>query len=262
MANYDAAAIARLNQLYAAPQIVEQRRRFRAILRARPGEKGLDVGCGAGHLSCELAREVGPGGRIYGIDTSPDSVAATKLKAEGEGLAGMVSAQIGDATALPFDDSSLDFLAVVQVYCYVGDVGKALAEARRALRPGGRAAILDSDWDTCLYRSADDDLTRRLIAARARRRFTHAHLPRELPELLHAARLRLTSTDVIPIIETSWDAESFGAGLLASMREEGRDEGVSREMLQAWENGMRSRTAPGQWFFSLNRFVFLVRRPD
>lgn len=87
MANYDAAAIVRLNQLYAAPQIVEQRRCFREILRARPGEKGLDVGCGAGHLSCELAREVGPGGRIYGIDTSPDSVTATKLRAEGDGLA-------------------------------------------------------------------------------------------------------------------------------------------------------------------------------
>jgi ubiquinone/menaquinone biosynthesis C-methylase UbiE len=55
MQQFEAEDIARLERAYSTPQIVDQRRRFRAAVAARPGEVGLDVGCGAGHLACELA---------------------------------------------------------------------------------------------------------------------------------------------------------------------------------------------------------------
>jgi len=70
--HFDAAGAARLDRAYATPQIVEQRKRLRAVVAARPGEVGLDVGCGPGYLACELAREVMPGGRIVAIDHSDD----------------------------------------------------------------------------------------------------------------------------------------------------------------------------------------------
>jgi 2-polyprenyl-3-methyl-5-hydroxy-6-metoxy-1,4-benzoquinol methylase len=59
-----------LDRAYSTPQIIDQRRRFRAVVAARPGEVGLDVGCGAGHLACEIAGEVAPGGRIVAVDKS------------------------------------------------------------------------------------------------------------------------------------------------------------------------------------------------
>lgn len=99
MANFDAAAIARLNRLYAAPQVVEQRQRLREILNARPAERGLDIGCGAGHLTCELARDVSPGGHIFGIDASADAVAASKTRAESEGFASAVTSRVSDAAS-------------------------------------------------------------------------------------------------------------------------------------------------------------------
>src|SRR5688500_5357471 len=83
-ANFDAAAVARLDRLYGSPQILEQRRRFRAALAPQPGERGLDVGCGAGHLTCELAKDVAPGGRITAIDSSEDAIAACKARSERE----------------------------------------------------------------------------------------------------------------------------------------------------------------------------------
>jgi precorrin-6B methylase 2 len=67
MANFNAADVARLDRAYSTPQIVDQRRRFRAVLAPRSGEVCLDVGCGAGHLACELAGDVAPGGCIVGI---------------------------------------------------------------------------------------------------------------------------------------------------------------------------------------------------
>ena len=64
MANFNPGDVVRLDRAYSTPQIVDQRRRFRAMLAPRSGEVGLDVGCGAGHLACELSRDLAPGGRI------------------------------------------------------------------------------------------------------------------------------------------------------------------------------------------------------
>ena len=86
MQNFEAADVVRLDRAYSTPQIVDQRRRFRAAVAARPGEVGLDVGCGAGHLACELAREVTPGGRIVAIDKSRESVDAPKARVAKEEL--------------------------------------------------------------------------------------------------------------------------------------------------------------------------------
>ena len=57
-----------------------------------------------------------------------------------------VRLQTADATALPTDDASCDAAVSVQVFEYIADVGVALAELFRVLRPGGRAAIVCSDW--------------------------------------------------------------------------------------------------------------------
>ena len=56
---FNASMGARLEALYASQQIVDQRRRFRNLLGACGGESGVDVGCGLGHLTCELAEDVG-----------------------------------------------------------------------------------------------------------------------------------------------------------------------------------------------------------
>jgi ubiquinone/menaquinone biosynthesis C-methylase UbiE len=61
-----------LERTYSTADVVEQRARIRAKVAPKRGEHGLDIGCGPGLLTCELAREVGPSGRMVGIDTSSD----------------------------------------------------------------------------------------------------------------------------------------------------------------------------------------------
>src|SRR5262249_25535240 len=106
---FDAQAAARLERIYASPEIVEQRARTRAVLRIRPGERGLDIGCGPGFLSCELAREVGPSGRIVGIDASPEMLEAARARAAREGLADRLEVASGDAARLDFPAGALGF---------------------------------------------------------------------------------------------------------------------------------------------------------
>lgn len=260
MLTYDTKALARLEKLYSTPQIVAQRRRLREIIAARPGESGLDVGCGVAYLACELAKEVTPGGRIAAIDNSRDAVDASKVRIANGELNGLVDVRGGDAAHLDFPDNAFDFIVGAQVYCYVPDISQALREAARVLRPGGRLVILDTDWDMWTWASADPALTRRMIAARASVQFAHAHLPRELPRMIQAAALRLVDTHAFSIIESRYDAGSFGAGTIASTRDAALKHGIAPADVARWVEDMESRRSEGEWFFCLNRFVFVATK--
>jgi arsenite methyltransferase len=260
MQQFQADDVARLDRAYSTPQIVDQRRRFRTAVAARPGEVGLDVGCGAGHLACELATEVAPGGRIVAIDKSPQSVEASRLRAENEKLTDIVDARRGDATALDFPDETFDFVVAVQVYCFVPHVARAIEEAMRVLRKGGRLLVLESDWDMCLWKSKDPAFTRRMISARAETQFAHAYLPRDLHKYFRAAGLKLADVQTFSIVETHYDPESYGAGVNSITRDLALKHGMPAEAVAAWEQDLRSRTADGEWFFCLDRFVFTATK--
>ncbi|HET7874513.1 MAG TPA: methyltransferase domain-containing protein, partial [Methylomirabilota bacterium] len=120
-----------LERAYSTPDVAEQRGRLRAAVRARSGERGLDVGCGPGLLSCELAREVGPRGRIVGIDTSTEMIAMCVERARRDALSSRAEFHQGDAADLQFPPASFDFAVASQVYEYVPDLKHALAEAYR-----------------------------------------------------------------------------------------------------------------------------------
>src|SRR5258706_16178993 len=100
MGKFDGAGVARLERMYGSPAIVEQRARTRAALAIRPGERGLDIGCGPGFLLCEMAREAGAQGRLVGLDVSADMVEAARQRAQREHLAGRIELGLGDATRL------------------------------------------------------------------------------------------------------------------------------------------------------------------
>ncbi len=255
---FNAAMGARLEALYASPQVVAQRRRFREVVAARPGEAGVDVGCGVGHLTCELALEVGPGGTMTGVDASADMLAGATERVGSQGLADRVVLRAGDATATGLRDESADFVVSAQVYSYVPDVAGAIAEAARILRPGGRLAVLETDWDLCVYASPDSALMRQIFDGRWR--FAHSHLPRELDRLFHGAGLTPASTEAIALVETRWDADSFGAGMLAIGRNAAIRHGVDKAAVDAWVGELKARAQAGDYFFCLNRFIHVATK--
>ncbi len=256
---FDARAAAQLERMYSSPQVVAQRAALRRILAARPGETGVDVGCGLAHLTLDLARDVAPGGRIVAFDNSEHMAGEAAAGVAAAGLAADVTVRQGDATALDLADASVDFVVAAQVYSYVPEVARAVAEAARVLRPGGRLAVLETDWDLCTFESSDPGLTRRMIEARAHH-FAHPHLPRQLHRLLRAAGLRLAVCEAVPLVETCFDPESFGAGMLPVMRNAAVRSGIDKDVVDRWIADVRSRTADGEYFFAAIRFVFVARR--
>lgn len=260
MATFDAAAAARLDRTYAAPEIAEQRVRTRAALAAQPGERGLEVGCGPGFLAVELAREVGPGGRIVALDSSPDMLDRTRQRAAREGVADRVEAVLGDAARLEFPDEGFDFVVAVQVYLYVAEVERALREAARVLRPGGRLVVVDTDWDSCVWLTADPERHRRVLEARLRD-FAQPHLPPRLPALLARAGLRLRHACAIPILNLRYENGSFSGDMIGVVARAAVRHGVPEAEAEAWAADLRGRVGDGDYFFSVNRFLFLADRP-
>jgi ubiquinone/menaquinone biosynthesis C-methylase UbiE len=256
---FDARAAAQLERMYASPQVAAQRARLRELLAARPGESGLEVGCGLAHLALELAADVAPAGRIIAVDNSGHMVGEAAARVAGAGCADLVEVRPGEATALDLPDASVDFVVAAQVYSYVPEVARALAEAARVLKPGGRLAVLETDWDLCTYESADPALARRMLEARARH-FAHPHLPRQLHRLSRAAGLRLARCEAVPLVETRFDPHSFGAGMLPVMRSAARRGGLDAVAIERWVADVESRTADGEYFFAVIRFAFLMQK--
>lgn len=255
---FDDKAARKLEAIYRTPDVVAQRRSIVEALSLLPGTHALDIGCGPGFFVAEMAEAVGLTGHVAGIDKSTDMVAMAKSRCAGFGWAAITKAS---ATALPFDDASFDAAAAVQVYLYVDDLARALSELWRVLKPGGRAAILDTDWDSVVWHTANRARMTRVLAA-WEEHFADAHLASHLLPALCRAGFEIEAPRVLPLLNTQLEDASYSGGMLRVIRAfaEGRN-GITREEAGAWAEELRERGRDGSYFFSLNRYLFVAQKP-
>jgi SAM-dependent methyltransferase len=247
-----------LAAIYQSREVVAQRAEVLDALALGHGEQVLDIGSGPGLLAAELGHAVGPKGWVEGIDSSVPMVEAARARCEGLPWVGFRQA---DAAELPFEDQAFDAAAATQVYEYVPAIERALAELNRVLRPGGRAVILDTDWDSAVWQTADRPRMARVLAA-WEEHFVHPHLPGRLGPLLRRAGFALARLAVVPLLNPDYGADGYSAGMIGVISDfvAGRC-GVSRAEASDWANELRARGADGTYFFSLNRYLFLARKP-
>jgi demethylmenaquinone methyltransferase/2-methoxy-6-polyprenyl-1,4-benzoquinol methylase len=117
------------------------KRKLRDLAAVQPGMRALDLACGTGDITFDLARG---GARTIGLDITPRMIAlaAQKQNAGGPSRACFL---VGDMIALPFPAAAFDLVTTGYGLRNVPDLDRALDEIRRVLEPGGRFLSLDFD---------------------------------------------------------------------------------------------------------------------
>jgi SAM-dependent methyltransferase len=126
-----------------------------------PGARVLDVGCGPGTITLDLAAHVAPG-RTIGVDREASVIAEARRLLDSQPTSG-VEFRTADAYALGFDDGSFDVVHAHQLLQHLSDPVAALVEMRRVLRPGGVLAVRDGDYGGFVWAPSDPLLDRWMV---------------------------------------------------------------------------------------------------
>ncbi|MGO4661145.1 methyltransferase domain-containing protein [Terrabacter sp. 2TAF16] len=256
-----AARVATLVALLDAQEQQPAVRRLRAwafeALAPEPGESVVDVGAGLGTELRRLAEAVAPNGRAVGVEPNPGLREEASRRAA---LLGSAATFIdGDAADLPFADGAVHVLRCERVFQHLADPQAAAHELARVLAPGGRAAVLDSDWGTVISHPGDPDLVRRYAEANWRR-MPNPFAARHLPNQLRAAGL-LVDHDIGSAALIMPPRALLGSGVVHRNADAAVQEGaLTREEADRLLADVMAAARAGTAFFSVTMFGVIGRK--
>lgn len=256
--NFGEEAAKRVEAVYQVPDVIAQRAEVMRILALQSGERVLDIGSGPGLLAGEMGAVVGASGEVHGIDPSEAMLTMSQRRcAEMD----WIRFRKADAAALPFEDGHFNAAVSTQVYEYVADINAALSELHRVLRAEGRALILDTDWDSIVWHSSDRPRMERVLHAWEEHLFD-PRLPRSLAPRLRNAGFAVRRQGVIPLLNPVFDPNTYSHSLISLIESFVPErQGLTRTDAKAWADDLRELGKNGDYFFSLNRYYFLVDKP-
>ncbi|CAM5430900.1 MULTISPECIES: methyltransferase domain-containing protein [Streptomyces] len=233
----------------------------------KPHMRILDVGCGPGTITADLAALV-PDGRVTGVDRAPGILEQARATAAGRGVPN-VDFAVADVHALDFPDETFCVVHAHQVLQHVGDPVGALREMARVTRPGGLIAVRDSDYAAMSWyppsRGMDDwlDLYRRVARANggepdAGRRLKSWALRAGLTDVTATSSTWTFSTEE----ERAWWSGLWADRTLASAYAERATEGghATAEDLQAVSEAWREWGRRGDGWFGVLHGEILCRK--
>lgn len=228
--------------------------------RLRAGTRVLDVGCGPGTITVDLARRVDPG-PVIGVDRSADVVAEARAAAEQAGVAN-VEVAVGDVYALDFEPASFDVVHAHQVLQHLSDPVAALREMARVCAPDGVVAVRDSDYAAFTWWPAVPELDEWLALYRevAHGNDAEPDAGRRLKSWAQAADLDVVSagaglwcfsaTDDVAWWGGMWADRLVGSALAEQAVRRGLADTADLERLA--EGWRRWAAAPDAWFAVLH----------
>ena len=250
-------AARKLERLYLTRDVVAQRLETMKQLALSQGERVLDVGCGPGFLCESMADIVGRYGAVIGIDISDDLIELCRRRDPPKWL----SYRVEDATELHQPDAPFDAVVCTQTAEYISDVDRALSQAFRVLKRGGRAIFIATDWDSVVWHSETPDRMASVLKS-WEAHCAHPHLPRSLANRLVTAGFQFDGASIFPILNLQWADDAYSKGLAGLIRDfVGRKSELPSEDLEEWYDEFIRLNEAGRYFFSSNRYIFRVSKP-
>ncbi len=151
-------------------------------LELRPGDHVIDVGCGLGHMTLKLANRLKDAGHVMGVDSSRVLITEARKRVRREDGCPL-DFQVGDAHRLGFFDNSFDASLIINLLIHVRHPLRVLSEAFRVMKPGGRIAIMESDWQLAAF-ATGNLTTDKMLTSLLRRAVRNSGVAHQLPTLM------------------------------------------------------------------------------
>jgi len=153
-----------------------------AALALKPGQVVADIGAGSGYFAVRLAREVGSGGRVYGVDVSPEMIVHLNRRLRDAAVTNVQTVlSAPDDPLLP--DASVDRFFICDTWHHIDDQAKYLGLMKKMLRPGGQVVMIDFQkrelpvGPPLAMKIAREDLVKQMEGAGFRLAREHTFLP-------------------------------------------------------------------------------------
>ena len=237
-----------------APDVRAARADLLTRLGLQPGQTVLDLGCGTGDHTREVAALVAPGGSAVGVDFSASMIGeATARQATSDAA---VTFEQGDAQQLRFETGTFDACRTERMLCHVPDYEAALREMVRVTRPGGRVGVLDVDLAGTFVDSSDPVVTDAFVAT-MRDAIRNPCIGRTLRRMM--GELGLVDVDVQPRVM------EIGYGPVEPMIEAHsvlmEQAGITPEAIGAWRRDLEYSNLAGTFFMAMTMFSAVGRKP-
>ncbi len=252
MLKFDARTARLLDIAYQGADVTRRRQASFDALKPGPGETVLDLGCGNGLLTAELARAVGPTGRVIGVDPSADMRRSASERCKEFDWVEIVE---GADSHLPVEDGSIDKVVSVQVFEYLDDIPGAVAQVHKALGPRGRLVIGDIHFDSLIWYSEDPDRMAGMVAAWDHH-LVERTVPALLPPILRDAGFDLDAIDPLVICDHQLKPDGLASMMMVLMESYAVSNGhLSQTEARDWADEQRALAAAGRFFFAITHFV-------
>jgi ubiquinone/menaquinone biosynthesis C-methylase UbiE len=215
------------------------------------GQTVLDYGCGPGWLAIELARRVGPAGRVHAVDLNEEFLARAARHAADERVGDRIRFARMEGDRIPLEDRALDRVVTKNVLEYVPDLAGTLREFRRVLRPDGRLHVVDSDWGMLVVEPIGHEPIAELFAAAA-----IAYKTPLVGRMLYNAMRNAGFRDVRVQILASADTRGHFSPIVRNMASYARESGrLAHAKIDAVLGALERALADGSYLLVLPQFL-------
>jgi SAM-dependent methyltransferase len=218
------------------------------------GGQAADVGCGTGDDVAALATR---GAFAVGFDVSAPHVAEAQRRWGAVGIDFVVA----DVHSLPVRDETLDACRVERTLQHVTDPGRVVGEIIRALRPGGRLAVSEPDWETCVVCGGDPTVSRAVVANWIPGRNRNPRVGRELRGLLSRAGFEGMRLFGGSAIYDSFARADDVFPLARAARQAAADHVITPAAADAWLSDLQLASDQGAFLFAVTMFTAVAVKP-
>ena len=215
-------------------------------LQIRAGDSIIDVGCGAGHLLPHLAKAVGSPGTIYGLDPSKAQLEQANQRCSEFEIIKLIERSADDSQ---IQSSWCHSATSTQALEYIPDVGSALDEITRILKPGGAFVNVSILWDHFKFYGANEKLNGKIHDA-FKAHCSHQMLPMELPGKLERRGFKNIKDKSLDFVITRRDGNSPARYTEAVMANFALTQGISEEEVSDWKAQLETAEQQGRFGFS------------